>query len=586
MKKIILFTFTFGLCCSCSAQFHDYTTLLGFYGGIATPPGQEDKYGISVLTFPEGSLHIEENTELSMYFDGCNASLSDSIGNLLLYSNGVDIGNAAWDTLQDGWALNNDGPGRSIWPQFALCLPKPGDASRVMVFYGDHELYYVNNGSTLWYASKNLYVAEVDMSLNNGLGKVVIKDQLVIDDTLDTGKFTACKHANGRDWWVLAHEIDNNRFHRVLLDVTGAHYDGFETIDIGFVSGLGQACFSPDGSKYVTYEAIDLDTTTPIGILVNIFNFDRCSGSLSNQKQIIISQGAFGGMAISPNSRYMYVSMSYWTYQYDLWADDIEASKILVMEYDGYHLPRQSLSFYLQRMPDDKLYACTVKQNNVLHTIHYPDEPGMACQYEQRAVKLPARNSNSVPNFPYFRLGPLDGSPCDTLGLDNHPRAWYRYEQDTLNPLLVEFRDLSYYEPATWSWNFGDGSPLYAGRHPWHTFPAPGVYEVCLTVSNVNSTDTHCKTLYLGVSAQDNPVLQSQITVSPNPFTDRLSVALNASVRSPVFRLFDATGRLVRTEPLALGIHELETNGLPAGMYFWCVESAGEVLYRGKCLKM
>ena len=586
MKRITLISLIIAFAVHCYAQFHDNTTLLGFYGGIATPPGQSDIYGISVLTFPDGSLKVEENTELSMYFDMCNSSISDSTGILQLYTNGVYIGNTAWDTLENGWDIKSDQPLRSGWPQFAITLPKPGNGSNIMVYYGDYEIYYFNNNSYLWYCSQNLYAAEVDMTQNNGLGKVFSKDVMVIDDTLSLGKFTACKHANGRDWWILAHEQNNNRFHRVLLDPNGNHYDGAQTIDIPFEDGVGQACFSPDGSKYIMYDAIDFDTTTPIGQLVNIFDFDRCTGLLSNQKQIIISQGAFGGMAISPNSRYMYVSMSYWTYQYDLWADDIEASKILVMEYDGYHLPRQSLSFYLQRMPDDKLYACTVKQNNVLHTIHYPDEPGMACQYEQRAVKLPARNSNSVPNFPYFRLGPLDGSSCDTLGLDNHPRAWYRYEQDTLTPLLVEFRDLSYYEPATWSWNFGDSSPLYTGRHPWHTFPAPGVYEVCLTVSNVNGTDTHCKTLYLGVSAQDNPVLQSQITVSPNPFTDWLSVALNASVRSPVFRLFDATGRLVSTEPLALGIHELETNGLPSGMYFWRVESAGEVLQQGKCLKI
>lgn len=520
-----------------------------------------------------------------MYFDGANASYSDSSGNLRLYTNGVWIGNAVWDTLQNGTELKNTEPLRSIWPQFALILPKPGHPERVMVFYGDYELFQSPFGGPILYTSLNLYAAEVDMTLENGLGSVVEKNIPVIGDTLGTGKFTACKHANGRDWWIISQELNSKRFYRVLLDPQGVHPAESQTLSFGYESGLGQACFSPDGAKYVTYEAIDFDPETPVGNTVNIFDFDRCSGLLSNQRQIIIAEGAFGGVAIAPNSRYMYVSMSDQTYQYDLWADDIEASQILVMQYDGYQAPWPTYSFFLQRMPDDKLYACTVKQSNVLHVIHYPDEQGTDCLFEQHAVHLPTRNSNSVPNFPYFRLGPLDGSACDTLGLDNRPRAWYRYEQDTLSPLLVEFRDLSYYEPDTWYWYFGDGSPGSSERHPWHAFAEPGVYQVCLTVSNSNASDTHCKTLYLGVSAQQNPVLQAQIDVAPNPFADRLSVALNATLRTPLFRLFDATGRLLREERLLPGINELDTSALPPGLYFWRVTAGGEAVKQGKMVK-
>jgi hypothetical protein len=64
------------------AQFHDNITLLGFYGGFLSPPG--DIRGITQLSFPDGKLQVEENTELAMYFDGANASYSDSSGNLRL----------------------------------------------------------------------------------------------------------------------------------------------------------------------------------------------------------------------------------------------------------------------------------------------------------------------------------------------------------------------------------------------------------------------------------------------------------------------------------------------------------------------
>ena len=48
---------------------------------------------------------------------------------------------------------------------------------------------------------------------------------------------------------------------------------------------------------------------------------------------------------------------------------------------------------------------------------------------------------------------------------------------------------------------------LLAGveRHPDHTYAAPGIYEVCLTVSNDLGTDTHCRTLDLGPVSVSNP---------------------------------------------------------------------------------
>jgi len=565
-------------------QFHDNTILLGYYGGWITPPG--DGLGISVLTFPDGRLNIKENEILTMYFGMTNAILSDSNGVLQMYTNGGDIGNSLWDNIEYGDTLTDDGPGPNIWPQFALALPKPGPGNRIVLLYGDEEYFsFTDPDTVLWIVSLNLYAAEIDMNLNNGLGKVISRGELVIEDTLALGKFTATKHANGRDWWILAHEKNSNTYHRLLLDPSGIHHAGTQTIGLPYTDGVGQACFSPNGEYYVIVDGVDFDTTTLVGCYINIYNFDRCTGLLSNHKQIIEPQGAWVGGAISLDSRYYYAGFSMFTRQYDLWADDVESSGVVVMEYDGYLAPNPTRPMYLQLFPDGKIYSCTSTLSNVLHTIHYPDEPGMACQYEQHAVHLPTRNARSIPNFPYFRLGPLDGSPCDTLDLNNNPKAWYRYEQDTLDPLDVEFRDLSYYEPATWAWDFGDGSPASSARHPQHQYAQPGAYIACLIVSNQYGSDTHCKTLYLGVTAQDNPVLQAQIRVWPNPFHNRFAVALSANLRSPVVRLHNATGRLVLEQRLVLGVNEIEAAGLPAGLYVWEVVAGGERVKSGKVVK-
>lgn len=149
----------------------------------------------------------------------------------------------------------------------------------------------------------------------------------------------------------------------------------------------------------------------------------------------------------------------------------------------------------------------------------------------------------------------------------------------------MEFRDLSYYEPTDWSWDFGDGSVGSSERHPTYVFDSAGVYQVCLTVSNANGSNTHCKTLYLGVTSTENPVLQRQIVVSPNPFSSRISIALSTNLRSPVFYLYNQLGNVLREENLAYGITEIETGTLPSGMYFWAVMSNGGLVKSGKIVK-
>jgi hypothetical protein len=239
----------------------------------------------------------------------------------------------------------------------------------------------------------------------------------------------------------------------------------------------------------------------------------------------------------------------------------------------------------MQLGPDGKIYAACASGVKSFHVIHNPDEKGLNCDYQQHGVALPTYNAFSIPSFPNFRLGPLDGSSCDTLGLNNRPISWWRSEPDTLTPLLVNFHDLSYYEPDSWFWDFGDGSVGSNERHPQHMFPEPGDYQVCLTVTNANSSHTLCRTLHFAISAVDNPDVAGMISVSPNPFVNTLNIVLNVSLRSPIFNLYDQMGRKVISTSPTFGISPIETTNLPNGIYFWEVLAVGEVVRRGKIVK-
>ncbi len=406
------------------------------------------------------------------------------------------------------------------------------------------------------------------MRENNGLGKVVAINQPFLQDTLCYGKLTACKHANGRDWWILIPKWNSAVFFTFLLTPDDLKSHGTQKIGPTPISNAGQAVFSPDGTKYVKYNAVG----GAIGGWLDIHDFDRCNGALSNCQSKHIDTVGAPGVAISLNSRYLYVSNGLWLHQYDLSAADIMASETLLGTYDGYKSPSNTFFFLLQLAPDGKLYMNSAATVNTLHVIHRPDLPGADCRFEQHGVQLPTLNNWSMPNFPNYRLGPLDGSPCDTLGLDNQPAAHFRWEfWDTLSPLHVYFTDLSIYEPDEWHWDFGDGTTS-TEKDPEHEYTAPGVYEVCLGVRNTYGADTVCYMVTIG----DTPVqsvesARLQVSVRPNPFQSVLAFSVPDATpwqRIDV-RLIDGLGREVARTAWRGAHSDWHLEALQRGVYFY-----------------
>jgi len=514
-----------------------------------------------------------------------NASICDKEGNLLFYTNGIYIANAQHETMVNGDSIN-PGIWTSSYPsglpvsQGALILPIPESNTKYMLIHG---LLDVIPGLGPIYS--NIYYSVIDMSLDNGLGAVTQKNIEILAGELHSGKITAVRHADGRDWWILIPEHDSNRYHRILLTSNGIELIQSQELGEPVISGIGQSVFSPDGSKYVRYDGVSISN----GNYMNFYDFDRCSGLLSNQVQLTVVDSSWGvGVAISPNSRFAYFSSFRYVYQYDLWAQDIPGSLDTVAIYDGYVSPWPFAStFYLSQLgPDGKIYINTRDAGNVIHVIHAPDKKGEACNIEQHAIQLPTLNSFSIPNYPFFNLGPLDGSSCDFLGIDNLPKAKFRYEQDTIDYLTVGFTDLSYYEPATWQWDFGDNITSQ-DTSPVHTFMQDGTYEVCLTVSNQYGEDTFCRTLQLGTVGTGEEAPQVGVNVFPNPAREGVNITFTDYLpRDAKVVLYDAIGQRQKVQPLHTGWNTLLLAGLQKGLYFYEIREGDVLLKSGKLVKM
>ena len=126
-----------------------------------------------------------------------------------------------------------------------------------------------------------------------------------------------------------------------------------------------------------------------------------------------------GGAAISPNSRFLYCILDSNIYQYDLWATDMEKSRIQIEEYDGFlddnNLPTRF--FMGQLAPNGKIYISSTSGTRYLTVINKPDLLGDSCQIEQHSYKLLTHNAFGLPNLPNFRLGKA-AQPC-TVGVED-----------------------------------------------------------------------------------------------------------------------------------------------------------------------
>ncbi len=257
------------------------------------------------------------------------------------------------------------------------------------------------------------------MNENNAAGKVIEKNISINHDTLLYGQYIAILQGNGRDYWVIgAPTYDSNKYYKYLIDPTGVKLHSTQEVGMDINPGLGQAAFSPNGEHMAYYQwfgIIGISTS----IEISFYDFDRCSGEMSNHTQIIYqNMGLPGGIAFSPNSRFVYTPAWDKIYQFDLWAADIPASRITVAEYDGF-LDERGLPtrFYQPKLaPDGKIYITVSNVNSrYLHVIDQPDSLGTACNVLQHHIQMPTYHDKYMPNHPVTRLGKMVGSPCDTI---------------------------------------------------------------------------------------------------------------------------------------------------------------------------
>ncbi|EDP97877.1 T9SS type B sorting domain-containing protein [Kordia algicida OT-1] len=479
MKKLLLFIFTV-LPLVLFAQGEAANWYFGQNAGLQFDP---DTGNVTAVT--NGSLNTLE---------GC-ASISNTDGDLLFYTDGITVWNRNHLIMTNGTGLNGDSSSTSS----ALIVPKPQDPNIYYIFTVDephHNDGGVNNG---------LNYTVVDMT--DGIGFVDNAQKnvpLITYDTTDTQetrfkcseKISAVKSADCESFWVLTHFIDN--FYAFKIDAVGVDTTPVisNTPTVVPISGyrrnaLGYLKASPQGDKLA---AAHLGLTTVEGGngpgKIMLYDFDNSTGIVSNELELYDGDSPYG-VEFSPEATKLYATVGLGDsgggnsllLQYDLLAADIPASQFTINNSSVFSAGAVQVGI------DGKIYRALLDFSNTANTgrflgvIENPEADGAAVIYNQNGILLDITNTNS--NLSRIGLPPfiqsLFATPIDIIrnGVSTTELSLCTTQNYTLMADDIP--------GATYTWTF-EGNPLAETSFQLNltnvTLADAGLYEVQIEQNN------------------------------------------------------------------------------------------------------
>ncbi len=449
MKKIFLTYCLLFIAYSLQAQFNNNYWVVGrncaldFRNGPCVPCIVDSTDYTNPLILPKGCTQV-----------------CDRNGNLLFYSNSYLMFNRLFQQMPNGNNFNHGTMANAAITAYgpypihngAVIVPFVKDTNQFYMFYENAE--YSDGGRGL---PDRLQYLVVDKRLDGGLGDVVFKDSAIIKgDSLMAGNVYAIRHGNGIDWWIIVRKHHSNQFYMILVDSSGPNHPIIQNLGTPYMqSAIYQSdCHaSVDGGK-LSY-AFNYNYPSYIQpSQLDIYDFDRCTGTLSNYKMILLANSTdtffTGATCFSPNNRFLYLHQATILVQLDLQNPNPFNSRIDVGDWDHTQFPSNTIFWKMVNAPDGKIYVSTNGSTPFMHVINYPDLLDTFCRFTQKQLVFgtvgyyghnngEAHSSDGgLPNVPNYALGKITCNVGIEEQLVNNKKQLTIYPNPTNDKLIVE----------------------------------------------------------------------------------------------------------------------------------------------------
>ena len=365
----------------------------------------------------------------SLGFSAGNSNICDSNGNLILASDGMNVYDSLGNFIDNGDTLASidfyiQDNGFNGYSQSSIFLPFDNKIYYLFTLDAtDSMLNWALNTGTLFF--DRLLYHKIDMTANGGLGKVIERQkELFENDTIMKVMMTACRHANGKDWWLVKQMYEyeskyksKNKIATFLVTKDSIYQPTityFPEPLISYYDQIGQAMFSQDGKKYAA-------TCRGMNKVFSA-DFDRCTGMFSNPKAYNVPNYSCHnpnnpgwvdsfthGLAFSPDGDFLYIAKDYNILQLDLTENDSATAWYHVVGLDTAwnYFPGYS-SLYLGFDKNIYIGYAGAMRNTMSH-IDNPDMKGAGCNFCGSCILFPYNNVSTPPNMPNYDLG---AEPC------------------------------------------------------------------------------------------------------------------------------------------------------------------------------
>ena len=360
-----------------------------------------------ILIQPLPDTVLAQPFDSPVQFESTMAGAYGPGGQILFYTNGCHIYDKNHEVIPGGQGLNPGEIHDMACDEYGYIAPK---GASVITFRTHPNLFFLihlglENTIAHSVSYGPLYLTRIAYDTIAETATVLSKNEILIGGEADP--FELIRHGNGNDWWLIANAFGTAEYHKILLTPKGPQQHETQSLGYGFpfppCRWQRSLSASPSGERLVRF-------SSKCGAQYLVF--DRCSGELSEAGFSHLENGVFGGggSAFSEDSEHVYFSRWYRIAKAPFLnpPDTLRASYTPPSGFGGSFV-------HMFRDPFGRIYIAPQASEPYLHLIGPGDsEPGTA-MVQFKGLRLPRRVQRTIPHYPNYALGPLAGSPCDTL---------------------------------------------------------------------------------------------------------------------------------------------------------------------------